>query len=114
MSLNAKCIKDIMIYLKNNLDYDQIVFLPNNNLNYSDNEVKYTCKKLLEANLIIGEENIMGYYEIEDISNKGHIFISKINNDKLWNKLLNKISNLTEPLTIAILEKLITDVQIVS
>ena len=114
MTLNVKCVRDIMLYLNDNLDYNQEIFMPVPDLTYSEDELVYTCRKLKEANLIIGKENILGQFEIEDITYKGHTFISKVKDDKFWNKVLSKITNLAEPLTIAVLEKLITDIPIVS
>lgn len=114
MTLNAKCVRDIMLFLNDNLVYDQDISIPNEELDYSKDELIYTCEKLQEANLIDGKRCVLGTFEITDITNKGHIFISKIKDDKFWNKILSKISNLAEPLTIAILEKLITDIPIVS
>ncbi len=114
MTLSAKCVRDIMLFLNDNLVYDQDISIPNEKLDYSKDELIYTCEKLKEANLIIGKKNILGLFEIEDITNNGHVFISKIKDDKFWSKILSKISNLAEPLTIAILEKLITDIPVVS
>ncbi len=114
MTLNAKCIRDIMLYLNDNLEYHQEIFMPVADLTYSEDELVYTCIKLKEAGLISGKENILGQFEIEDITYKGHTFISKIKDDKFWNKVLSKITSLAEPLTIAVLERLITDIPIAS
>ncbi|MCI6265821.1 MAG: DUF2513 domain-containing protein [Erysipelotrichaceae bacterium] len=114
MTLNANCIRDIMLYLENNLEYRQDISILNSHLNYSSDELLYTCQKLVEANLIKGRRNVLADFKIEDITIQGHTFISKLKDDKLWKKVLSKVSKMAEPLTIAILENIITDIPIVS
>lgn len=110
MTLNANCIRDIMLHLEDNLEYGQDISILKSNLNYPSEELLYTCQKLVDSNLIVGKRNVLGDFKIEDITIQGHTFISKLKDDKLWKKVLSKVSKIAKPLTIATLETIITNI----
>lgn len=110
VTLNANCIRDIMLHLEDNLEYGQDISILKSNLNYPSEELLYTCQKLVDSNLIVGKRNVLGDFKIEDITIQGHTFISKLKDNKLWKKVLSKVSKIAKPLTIATLETIITNI----
>ena len=91
MKLNHDCVRDVLLYLEDNLDLGlKIKFssTTNNELNskYSNTDIFYTSLKLLEAGFI----NAKAYdtvqpsgpivIEIASITYNGHLFLDSIRN----------------------------------
>lgn len=101
MKLSHDCIRDLMLYLEQNLDYNDELEINNLQLkDYSTVELMYTTKKLFEADFLICDNSI----EIDDeypimlvnsITYKGHQFLDSIRDDKIWQNTKKTISKLT-------------------
>ena len=112
MKLNFNCVRDIMLYLDENLNDE--LFSDDLTLDYPIEVINYTLSKLIEANYIVAKYNVLGSYKIEDITFDGYKFISKVKDDTFWNKVLSKISKTTGKLTMVLLEKIIFEIPNVS
>lgn len=90
MKLNQECIRDLLIYLEDNLSYTNTVNINSLSLkDYSQEDLIYTADKLTEANYI----NCIRCkgYEIpiivaKSITYDGHKFIDNIRDNKVWAK----------------------------
>lgn len=96
MKLNQDCIRDLLLYLEENLTlasdlcidcYSQNSFLSN----YSMDDLRYTTLKLAEANYLeikaeyFIDTNIPIIY-IKSITFNGHKFLDTIRDNKVWTK----------------------------
>ncbi len=100
MKLSHDCIRDLMLYLEQNLSYNDELEINNLQLkDYSIDEIMYTTEKLSEADFLICDNSI----EIDDeypimlvnsITYKGHQFLDSIRDDKIWKNTKKTISKL--------------------
>ncbi len=105
MKLNPDCIRDVLLYLEENLSYnherqdsiehnsiiiDKISEDLHNEKGYEIDDVNYSIEKLLEIKYIIPETTIRGnnnsilYCPISDISYNGHMFLGTIRPKSIW------------------------------
>jgi len=100
MKLNHDCVRDLMIYFENNLDYSNDVCVNNlPNDNYSQNDLIYTAEKLKEAGYIKCVcKNYMGtkvpIIIVQSITYDGHAFLDNIRDNKVWTKTKGILSGL--------------------
>ncbi len=95
MRLNHDCVRDVMLYLEENLTPNIAIDTSEIELpEYDVDTLRYTCKKLSEAGYIKSSSNILGNYLIEDITYNGHLFLDNIRDSKIWSETKSKISKL--------------------
>ena len=100
MKFNKDCVRDILLKCEallilnddGEMNCVQSEELHNNLPDYSLAEIKYTVKKMKEADLL--EASLISYdncevaeFLISDITIYGHEFIENIRNDNNWNKV---------------------------
>lgn len=98
MKLNLDCIRDVLLYLEENLKIENGVFtsidlttLQKNVTNYSREDVFYSVYNLCQIGFIEGRFSDVGNMrmricEIENITYAGHRFLSTVKPDTIWNK----------------------------
>lgn len=89
MKLNYDCVRDVMLYLEENLCFKEFLLSSDINLNYTQEDIDYSIIKLEEANfIIIQDESTLENTEIyiHDITFYGHKFIGEIQSDTIWDK----------------------------
>ena len=98
MKLNHECVRDLLLYIEENLSFNdelEINILKLNN--YSTEELLYTSQKLAEADYI----NIDNSIEIDDefpiilvssITYKGHQFLDTVRDNQVWSKTKKVLS----------------------
>lgn len=101
MKLNHDCVRELLLYLEENLDNsNKIQFSEIKISNFDDATIIYTAIKLCEAGYITANierdvySEIFGY--ISDISWDGHKFLDTIRDNQVWNstkKILSKVSS---------------------
>lgn len=101
--LDCECLKDVLLHLKGKLDYqgkssahkqiNWITVYKDENLlkNYTENQLKYTIEKLVEANFVSAKfsrktNGEIIYLFISDITTDGFEFLETAKNDTLWNQ----------------------------
>jgi len=109
MKLNADCIRDVLLYLEENLVVDiiqmQFQILTMEQVqkslsdNYSEEEVWYSIYNLHKIRFIEGKINnagkhIMYFCEIENISWEGHHFLNNVRPDTIWEATKKKAKSL--------------------
>lgn len=70
--------------------------------NYTNDEISYHVKKLLEANYINGYKSDMreNLYYVRELTLIGHEFLDSIRSDEIWNSVKSQIKALdTVPLS---------------
>lgn len=90
MKLNYDCVRDVMLYLEENLNFGNPIRDTNINLNYDIKEIRYSLLKLHEINYLDGSVSkyMDGGYSVitTDITFYGHKFIGEIQSDTIWDK----------------------------
>lgn len=105
MKLNSDCIRDVLLYLEENLSYNHETegSIEHNTITmhkiskdlhdekgYEIDDVNYSVEKLLEIRYIIpatelrGHNNSILYCPISDISYNGHMFLGTIRPKSIW------------------------------
>ena len=93
MKLNLDCIKDVMVFLEDNLTDDN-AFVPNQIYEslekYSYEDVEYTVKALLSEKWIAGiVQEIGGLYIVKSITPDGHNYLNAIKDESIY-KIIKK------------------------
>ena len=90
MKLNYDCVRDVMLYLEENLIFGNPIRDTNINLNYDIKDIRYSLLKLHEINYLDGSVSkyMDGEYSVitTDITFYGHKFIGEIQSDTIWDK----------------------------
>lgn len=101
MTLNADCIRDLLLYLEENLSYMEgvtdmthkkigIGTLVQKLPKYTEEEVKYTIEKLHEAgyihltNVAISNQGYIMTGYVDDITWDGFEFLNRVREPKIW------------------------------
>lgn len=111
MKINPDCIRDVLLYLEENLAYNHdrqdgiehntitmytIAEDLHNQKGYETDDVNYSVEKLLEIRYIIssgesrGRNNSILYCPISDISYNGHMFLNTIRPKTIWEATKSK------------------------
>lgn len=106
MKLNNDCIRDLLLYIEENTNLSDDVYIESiNDLSYSIEELLYTSIKLKEANFInaeieqtYDEEN--GGYSITvfSLTWQGHKFLDNIRDSEVWKttkRIISKFSSVS-------------------
>ena len=112
MKLNQDCIRDLLLYLEDNLGYQKTLVINDLTLTpYNKTELMYTADRLIEANYInanIGW-NMQSSHVIvvTSISYQGHQFLDTIRDKDIWTKTKSKASKFAS-ISLPILQELAT------
>ena len=118
MKLNQDCIRDLLLYLENNLSYTTNKININNLhlKNYTEDELIYTAEKLFEGNYItyvIAKAYNPPVIVVTGITYNGHQFLDNIRDDKVWKKtksILSKVSSASINIISEIAAKVLSDI----
>ena len=100
MELKKDCVRDVLLYLEKNLNYNEEVFANNIGLKkYSKEDIYYTCEKLSEAGFlnvkidkfIMSETPLI---MIKSITYDGHQFLDNIRDPKVWRETKTKLKEI--------------------
>lgn len=90
MKLNQECIRDLLLYLEDNLSYRNNISINSLTLKeYSPEELIYCTEKLIEANYlkcIVAHGYNPPHIVARSITYDGHQFLDNIRDDKIWKK----------------------------
>ena len=119
MKFNQECVRDILLYLEENLTINNSIAFPSDIkesllLKYSKDDLLYTVKILLNKKLILGDDNFnyaTGMYtaNIESLSFDGHSFLDNIRDNQVWSKS-KKILSAFKSVSIEIISQVATNV----
>lgn len=119
MKLNYDCVRDVLLYLENNLSLNNSITFPSDIkesllLKYSKDDLLYTVKILLNKKLILGDDNFnyaTGIYtaNIDSLSFDGHSFLDNIRDNQVWSKS-KKILSAFKSVSIEIISQVATNV----
>ena len=91
MKLNQDCVRDLLLYIEENSDYETIIYPSELSIGYSNEDVLYSADKLLEANYLdgikkkfVGSE--MPQIAIYSLTWDGHLFLDNIRDKTIWDK----------------------------
>ena len=99
MKLNKDCIRDLLLYLEENLSYNGYININSLKLNsYSKEELMYTADKLKEAQYInaricwnMEETHVI---IVDSITYQGHQFLDTIRDNNIWKETKAKASKI--------------------
>lgn len=99
MKLNRECVRDLMLYLEESLDdKNSIEILNLKLLDYSEDEIIYTAKKLIEAQYLNGKaqyaSNNIYRFPILSITFSGHNFLDNIRPQGTWDIVNEKTKSI--------------------
>lgn len=96
MKLNQECIRDLLLYLENNLTIGNNIVASNLTLKqYSSDDIVYTTDKLYEAGFINCSRKSFDnkpYIMINSISYSGHQYLDTIRDNRVWKETKQKLS----------------------
>lgn len=105
MKLNHNCVRDLLLYIEDNLEYGYYLNVNKTKIKkYSQHEILYSADKLLEAGYITGDKNILldgkgiPRIKINSITWSGHQFLDNIRDNKVWENtkgILSKFSSVS-------------------
>lgn len=95
MRLNNECIRDLLLYLEENLDNENDIDLVNFTFKkYTNEDIIYTAQKLIEAHYINARSaygsNTIYYFPVSSITYNGHQFLDTIRPQTVWEKTIEK------------------------
>ncbi len=116
MKLNHDCIRKLLLYLEENLEYNgKIVINSITDLKYSQDELIYSAEKLQEAGYIdlietdpCGDDLPLAI--VTNITYSGHTFLDNIRDNVVWSKtksITSKIASVSLNLLSDIASKVI-------
>nr|DAU57298.1 MAG TPA: MarR family transcriptional regulator, transcription factor, TRANSCRIPTION REGULATOR.05A [Caudoviricetes sp.] len=99
MKLNHECVRDLLLYLEDNLSYNKSISINSLTLkSYSQEELIYCAEKLIEANYLICTK-ADGYQPplivARSITYSGHQFLDNIRDNTVWKETQNILSKVT-------------------
>ncbi len=114
MKLNQDCIRDLLLYLEDNLTYTDEIKINNLSLkNYSKEDLMYTADRLIEANYlntrICWNFNETHIIMVKSITYQGHQFLDNLRDDKIWNKAKSILKPL-KSVSIEIISKTLSNI----
>lgn len=90
MRLNAECVRDVMLFLEENLELVSFVECSNIEISHNKDDVTYACAKLIEAGYLSGNTTVDLYGHMTVIINSitwnGHQFLDNVRSNTVWNK----------------------------
>ena len=97
MKLNQDCIRDLLLYLEENLKLNDYLSISNISLkNYSSEELLYTTDKLYEADYLKCSRKVYDNTDlmifVSSITYTGHQFLDNIRDDKVFAKTKSILS----------------------
>lgn len=89
MKLNYDCIRDILLYLEENLELNNSIYSENIELNYSSEDIQYSILKLEEIGYINARIVKADGFQIitaiiKDITFYGHEFLNTVRPKTVW------------------------------
>lgn len=96
MKLKHELVREIMLYLEDNLTFDKEIMSSQITIpEYTSEEIQYTVNKLYEAGFLkCITFKPYKYKAILEITWNGHCFIDNIRDDNVWNHTKQKISKI--------------------
>ena len=103
MTLKHDCIRDVLLYLEENLGLYNLISSNNIKINdYSADDITYTIMKLREAGFIDASgQDLVGIILIKSITYNGHQFLDNIRDDNVWDEtksIISKLSSVSLPI----------------
>ena len=105
MKLNHNCVRDLLLYTEEHLEYGYYIKVSEAQINsYSQYEIIYAADKLLEAGYIVGDKRVtmdskgIPQIDITSITWSGHQFLDNIRDNKVWEHtkgILSKFSSVS-------------------
>ena len=106
MKLIHDCVRDVMLFLEDNLTYEEYLYTKKIKLNkYKTDDILYTLDKLSEAGFITTTGKTMDddNFYVTSITYNGHQFLDNIRDNTIWKKSLKKVSNFVGSASIEII-----------
>lgn len=125
MKLNPDCIRDVLLYLEENIKIDNRTFIPISLkslqevfANYSEEDIFYSVYNLKQAKFIEGKftdikDTKMAICEIQNITYAGHQFLETVRPKPIWDKTKSVVSKVGVH-TLGFIEEIAHDIAVES
>lgn len=92
MKLNHDLLRDLLIYVESNTDGRNVVRVTEID-GYTENEINYHFRLLLDGSYVVGEITGLGENKIRcsRLTLKGHQYLESIKNKYIWDELKRDI-----------------------
>lgn len=97
MRLLHDCVRDVMLFVEENLEYDNVLmtsFIQEHLSDYSIEDINYTCKKLSEAGYLKIDVDMLDTITVIKMTYDGHVFLDNIRDNNVWAETKSKISKI--------------------
>lgn len=100
MKLNYDCVREVLLYIEENLQYGQILYSSDIELeNYEYEDVQYTIDLLadsayIKANKLQALGPTLPSFHIYSLTMQGHELLDNIRDNSVWKKIKKKVSGL--------------------
>lgn len=100
MKLNYDCVREVLLYIEENLQYGQILYSSDIELeNYEYEDVQYTIDLLADSAYIKANKlQVLGptlpSFHIYSLTMQGHELLDNIRDNSVWKKIKKKVSGL--------------------
>ncbi len=104
MKLIHDCIRDVMLYIEDNLQDNNVLMTSEISYNvrkYTPEDINYTCKKLYEAGYLNIECYVSGEIAIKSMTYNGHLFLDNVRDNKIWSatkSIISKFASVSLPI----------------
>lgn len=105
LKLNHDCIRDLLLFIENNLEYGFYIDINSVQINdYSKEEILYSADKLYEAGYISADRRItigskgLPQINVKSITWNGHQFLDNVRDRNVWENtkgILSKFSSVS-------------------
>ena len=125
MKLNPDCIRDVLLYLEENIKIDNRTFMPISLKslqevfeNYSEEDIFYSVYNLKQAKFIEGKftdikDTKMAICEIQNITYVGHQFLETVRPKPIWDKTKSVVTKVGVH-TLGFIEEIAHDIAVES
>lgn len=99
MNLNQDCIRDLLLYLEENLSLERNITVNNIKIkDYSQEDLIYTAQKLFEAGYLNCKisnfiTSSIPFIDVSSLTYNGHQFLDTIRDNKVWTKTKGILSS---------------------
>lgn len=117
MKLNHDCIRELMLYIEENLEFGEMIDMSIITISdFSEEDTIYSAVKLHEAGYLSGDvvQTLGGEYRamIRGITWEGHKFLDTIRDNQVWSHtktVLSKVSSASISFTSSVASQVLTN-----
>lgn len=111
MKLKHDCVREVLLVIEKELDLNNVLeneVFENNISNFSNEDIEYSLRLLNEANYIVAEFTMDGYF-VRRMTFEGHTLLDSIRNNTVWKETQQRIKDFGS-ISIPVLQQLASSI----